>query len=186
MEILAFALLIGIILIPTAIKDWVANNGGFLAILRNWVIGSGWWVRPLTTWDWIFGWIIIASWGVFILYMLKGTGGLIRRKPKARSNFVTDLKLLGIGLALAAAWYGIRCLLAANWIFLKDNSLIPIPALYGRWWTLIPIPFAVFKVGTTLFRIGRAIVKKVSGIPSAIADKAGELVDTARTLAKEE
>lgn len=185
MEILALAIICGIAFIPTAISDWIANHNGINEIMKKWIIGPLR-IRQPTTWDWIFGWIIIVSWAAFILYMLKGTGGLIRRKPKAKSNFATDLKLLGVGLILASTWLGIKNLLAINSVFIKDNALVPIQILYGKWWKLIPIPFAVFKVGTTLFRIGKTVVKKIIGIPSAIADKAGDLVDTARTLAKED
>lgn len=172
----------------TKIKDWFANKYkfGFGEFLREWVIGPFYWDRPLTTWDWIFGWVVTVSWVLLLFFLIRGTGGLIRRKPKSRSNLVTDLKVLALGIALSAAWYGIRCLFSRNGIFFWKYPAIPLTAANANWWKLMPVPFALFKVGTTLFRIGKALVEKISRLPSAIADWGGDLIDTARDIAGEE
>ena len=172
----------------TAIRPRFANKYkfGFGEFLREWVIDSIYWNIHLTTWDWIFGWVVTVSWVLLLFFLIRGTGGLIRRKPKSGSNLVTDLKVLALGIVLSAAWYGICCLFAHNRIFFWDYPVIPLTAANANWWKLIPVTFALFKVETTLFRVGKTLVGKISRLPSEIADWGGDLIDSARDIAGED
>lgn len=141
--------------------------------------------RPLNAWDWIFAGIVTASWGVFIFWALRGSGSIIRRKSNSKANFIIDLKFVGLGVALAFLWYGIRSLLKLWHVPLDECPLIPTAA-FGRWWRLFPVPLGLFKIGGALLTIGKFIAKKVSWMPTHVSRGVDDMVSLARDLAEEE
>lgn len=142
-------------------------------------------VHTLTAWDWIFAGIVTASWGVFVFWALRGSGSIIKRKSSPKANFITDLKFIGLGIALAALWYGIRSLLTVCHVPLAECYLIPTPVL-GMWWRLFPVPLGLFKIGGAILSLGRIVARKISRIPLHVKQRMEDTSSLVRDLAKEE